>query len=236
MKICFITAIVGDYEIRLHEPIKQTIPCDFIAFTDKNLASKIWKTYKLKYHPEFLKKPYDIAKWYKLQFYKIDFLKHYDYVVWLDGSIELTNTQIAETIITMSNDCSLFSHEWRNGLLINEAIGMKENRRYDDEDPLLIIDRFYNNGFKETHFKLYNKNIDTYGVFITCFVAWKNTNILHYFFNEWWNLHLSVSKNDQLTFSYLSWKYKLFPYDLINTWKGRPHHKTECYIKHNHGK
>jgi len=236
MKIAFITAIVGNYEVRLHESVKQSVPCDFIAFTDGLINSNSWKTYPLTHHPTFLKTDYDIAKWYKLQFYKIDFLKEYDFIVWLDGSLEITNPNLAETIINNNNVCSLFSHEWRNGLLINEAIGMRDNKRYDDEEPLMIMDRFYNNGYKETFFKLYNKNIPSYGVFITCLIAWKNCNLLIDFFDEWWTLHLSLSKNDQLTFSYLCWKYKMFPYDLINIYKGKPHFKTDAYIKHQHGK
>ncbi len=239
MKICFITAITGNYETRLHEPIAQTINCDFIAFTNQPIYSSAWTTYPANYHPEIITNPYSVAKWYKLQWHKIDLLKMYDFVVWIDGSIEISNKRCAEWIVEKNNLCTMFSHEWRNGMLINEALGMKDNKRYDAETPVLTLDKYYNKGFKETYFRLQPccKHPD-YGVWITCFIAWKNIDlVLPKLLDDWWYEHLHSTKNDQLSLPYVLYKHKVNPYCLPdNEIQGVPHHSTSFYTKYPHGK
>lgn len=238
MKICFITAITGNYETKLREPIKQNIPTDFICFTNQIMYSNKWKMEPLHYHPLNLKEPYDIAKWYKLQFYKIKKLKDYDHVVWIDGSIEITNRRCAEWIVNNNKICTMFSHEWRNGILLNEALGMKHNDRYNDENPLYTIHKYYEKGFKETHFRLapFDKHLD-YGVWITCFIAWRNMKeVLPKILDDWWYEHINNTANDQLSLPYVLYKHKIYPTSLPNKEiRGVPHVQTDFYTKYSHG-
>jgi len=237
MKICFITAITGNYETKLREPIKQSIPTDFICFTNQPMYSDKWKIEPLKYHPLNLKEAYDVAKWYKLQFNKIAMLQDYDHVVWLDGSIEIRHKRCAEWVVNNNKVCTMFSHEWRNGILLNEALGMAQNSRYNNENPLYTINKYYENGFKETYFRLqpFDKNPD-YGVWITCFVAWRNIPEINVILNDWWYEHLYSTKNDQLSLPYVLYKHKIKPVALPNKEiSGVPHVETTFYRKYNHG-
>jgi len=47
-RVLFVTAIFGAYEKTLKEPAAQTVPSDFVAFTDRdNLTSTMWQVRRL---------------------------------------------------------------------------------------------------------------------------------------------------------------------------------------------
>jgi hypothetical protein len=104
-KICFITAIYGNYESTCKPFIKQTVPTDFICFTDyHDMIPNGWKIDTTPYHllyPSTMdngtfinsiqqnKHTFNVAKYYKQSFRCIPILQTYDVIIWLDGTIEL---------------------------------------------------------------------------------------------------------------------------------------------------
>ncbi len=96
-KIVFITAIYGDYESSCRPHAKQTIPTDFICFTDNNnIESNGWDVDSHPYHytnPSMFddgsyvnslknnNHTFNIAKYYKQSFYNIPRFNNYDIVV-----------------------------------------------------------------------------------------------------------------------------------------------------------
>ena len=120
-KICFITAIYGDYEISCKKYVQQTIDTDFICFTDnQDIISNGWIIDTTQYH-SINKSPLDddnfnnsftnnthtfnIAKYYKQAFQNISILKKYDVIVWVDDTIEIINDRTSEYILNHIRHC-----------------------------------------------------------------------------------------------------------------------------------
>lgn len=120
MKVAYITAILGDYELTCKPFVKQTIESDFICFTDNpSIENNGWIIDTTPYHDTH-KSPVDIgiynnsiskegrlsvlenrhtfnlAKYYKQSWKNIPRLKDYDVVIWLDGTIQITKEDVSE--------------------------------------------------------------------------------------------------------------------------------------------
>ena len=107
--IAYITAIFGDYEKSTkNRGCKQNIRSDFICFTNqKSLINNGWELDFTPYHSvnpskidhgsqrNSLKQNnhyFNIAKYYKQAFQTIPRLQNYDIVVWMDGTLEMKDT------------------------------------------------------------------------------------------------------------------------------------------------
>lgn len=147
MKVAYITAIYGDYEITCKPFVEQTIESDFICFTDNsNITSNGWIIDTTPYH-DTCRSPIDnslynnslrkegklkelenrhtfnIAKYYKQAWKNIPRLIDYDVVIWLDGTIEITKNYVSEKMIKLCSEYKIvgWHHELRGGLLFHEA-------------------------------------------------------------------------------------------------------------------
>jgi len=145
IKVLFVTAVYGDYEKTLKEPVQQQHPADFVAFTDRaDLASPTWQIRLVEDPLDFLVKhggrvgvggaadgvntadaavsaaaldtaaagisattttsiasvdginsltqnrhPFNLAKVFKMQFYRFFDLTEYRAAVWLDATIRI---------------------------------------------------------------------------------------------------------------------------------------------------
>lgn len=264
-KICFITAIYGDYEKSCKNFVKQTVPTDFICFTNnEKIISNGWTIDKTPYHSENKsvidnnsyinsltnnKHTFNIAKYYKQQFQQIPRLKKYDAVVWIDGTIEITNEKTSEYILKHIYDKKIigWNHEERGGILKDEMIASHFERYTSTEwggqkQPYQDIDKQYDfyvkDGYDETFFKKINPS-PHFGMWVTCFVAFLNNDAsVTKFLNLWYLQTLKFTTQDQIGFPYVSQKLNLIPFTLPNDEiKGeRPHSQTDFYKKHEHNK
>jgi hypothetical protein len=116
-KICFITAIYGNYEASCKKFVKQTIDTDFICFTDNdNIINNGWIIDTTPHHlvnkskidddtftNSFCnnKHTFNIAKYYKQYFQCIPILKKYDVVVWLDTTIQIIYDKTSEYVTNL---------------------------------------------------------------------------------------------------------------------------------------
>lgn len=265
MKVAFITAIYGNYELTCKPFVKQSIESDFFCFTDnEKIISNGWKIITEPYHlinnrpinKDFIndinnnRHSFNIAKYYKCSFYEIPILHEYDIVVWLDGTIEITNPLTSFIIQQnlISNDIFTIRHEMRNDQLVNEVIASRNFYRYSSsnwngqDQP---IQNVYNQYKKYIEYGY--KDI---GVFLTCLVGFKmkkyivkdkeeiNKNVIK-FLNLWYRQILEFTTQDQISFPYCLWKEKqsIKFFKCVNNeqWGTNPHVKHYFYTKHEHG-
>jgi hypothetical protein len=265
-KVCFITAIYGNYEKSCKKFVKQTIASDFICFTDNaTIINNGWTIDTTPYHHTCKsgidndtyinslknnKHTFNICKYYKQAFQNIPRLKDYDVVIWLDGTVEITNSRISEYILnTIYKDKIItWNHEKRFGNLKAEMIDSKfakyTNTTWNNQvQPYQDVEKQYEAYIKEGYDEKYFKNIKSHtehlGVWLTCFIAFlnKDTNISA-FLDKWYLQTLEYTTQDQIGFPYVCQKTGIIPFTLPNNEvKGSfPHNRTDFYIKHNHGK
>jgi len=265
-KICFITAIYGNYEFSCKPFVKQTIDTDFICFTDNiNIISNGWTIDNRPYH--MINKSsldnntytnsltnnnhtFNISKYYKQAFKNIPILNKYDVIVWLDGTIEIIYDKTSEYILSKIYEEKIigWNHEWRYGDLSKEVDGSHFDRytsRYwnNQEQPYQDVVgqyKFYlNDGYTNTYFKNLNSHSIHMGVWVTCFVAFLHKDdIVNTFLNLWYLQTLKYTTQDQIGFPYVCQKLNIIPYTLPNNdiYGDRPHVETMFYKKHDHGK
>lgn len=185
-KICFITAIYSNYEATCKNYVKQSIPTDFICFTDNpDIVSNGWKIETTPYHIlnksplddgtyinsiDKNKHTFNIAKYYKQAFQNIPILKKYEVVVWLDGTIQVTHPQTALFVMNNIYNYKIIGwhHESRYGYLLSEVKCSALDTRYNStfwnnqEQPIQDVwgqyDSYLEDGFDERYFDKIFKN------------------------------------------------------------------------------
>jgi len=244
-KICFITAIYGNYETSCKKFAKQTIDTDFICFTDNNnIINNGWIIDATPYH--LINKSnidnntftnslcnnnhtFNIAKYYKQAFSNIPILQKYDGIVWLDATIEIIYNKTSEYILNNIYKEKIIGwhHEYRNGDLINEVNASCYGDKYcstnfnNQTQPYQDIDNQYKcyleDGYNDLFFKNINSHSKHMGVWITCFVAFlNNDNDVNNFLNMWYLQTLKYTTQDQIGFSYVCQKTNIIPFTLPN--------------------
>lgn len=264
-KICFITAIYGYYEATCKKFATQTIPTDFICFTNiENITRNGWEVDLTPYHYLYKSKldndsytnslknnqhTFNIAKYYKQNFQNIPRLKKYDIVIWLDGTIEITNPNTSSYILDLinkNNNLIVFEHE-RKGKLDQERAASHFHRYtstywFNQHQPYQDIDKQYSDYIKDgyndkDYWKKLFPNKEEYGLWITCFLAFdmKKEETIK-FLDEWYLQTLKYTTQDQIGFPYVCQKLKMFPYNLPdeNTYC-KTINNTSFFIKHEHG-
>lgn len=264
-KVCFITAIYGNYEASCKKFAKQTVSSDFICFTDNpNIIPNDWIIDTIPYHNinknehddntyinsfSNNKHTFNVAKYYKQSFQRIPRLKKYDVIVWLDGTIEITYKKTSEYLLKNIYKEKIIGwhHECREGVL-KEEVSASKFFRYnstfwnDQAQPLQNVDLQYDayvrEGYSDNFFKDMNYHTKHFGVWITCFVAFSNKDPdITRFLDLWYLQTLKYTTQDQIGFSYVVWKTNILPYTLPNNEiKGDcPSKYTQFYIKREHG-
>lgn len=145
--ICFITAIYGSYEATCKPFVEQTVPTDFICFTDNPaINANGWQIDTIPYHithPSPLDNgtycnsicnnshTFNICKYYKQAFRNIPRLQQYEVIVWLDGTVQLIHDLVSAYILDHVGEYGLigWNHEWRYGSLAAEVADSSNNIR-----------------------------------------------------------------------------------------------------------
>ena len=264
-KICFITAIYGNYETSCKRFAKQTADTDFICFSDNtDIISNGWTIDTTPYHLinksgldddtytnsiNNNKHTFNIAKYYKQAFKNIPILNHYDVIIWLDGTIEIIYDKTSEYILNNIYREKIIGwhHEWRNGFL-SEEVNASHFERYtstywnNQSQPYQDVDYQYkcylDDGYNDTYYKNMKSHTNHMGVWITCFVAFLNNDSeINNFLDLWYLQTLKHTTQDQIGFPYVCQKMNRIPHTLPNNeiYGDCPHSHTMFYIKHSHG-
>jgi hypothetical protein len=264
-KICFITAIYGNYENSCKKFVNQTIDTDFICFTDNsNIICNGWTIDTTPYHIYHKNEidedtftnsfcnnthTFNIAKYYKQSFTKIPILEKYDVIVWLDGTIEIIYDKTSEYILNNIYKEKIIGwhHEMRNGLLSGEVKASYFDRYtstffHNQLQPYQDIDYQYKcyleDGYNDIFFKNLNSHTPHMGVWVTCFVAFLHKDMdVKSFLDLWYLQTLKYTTQDQIGFSYVCQKTNMIPHTLPNheIYGDCPHDNTMFFIKHSHG-
>jgi hypothetical protein len=244
--ICFITAIYGNYELSCKPFVEQTVPTDFICFTDnKDIISNGWVIDTTPHHlinkskiddDTFTnsmcnnKHTFNIAKYYKQSFTSIPCLDKYDVVVWLDGTIIIIHNKTSEYILNNIYKEKIigWNHEMRYGILSDEVRESKLVERYTSTfwhgqpQPCQDVEHQYEcykmDGYTDEFFKKLNSHTPHMGVWITCFVAFlhKDEQVKN-FLDLWYLQTLKYTTQDQIGFPYVCQKTNMIPFTLPNS-------------------
>lgn len=272
MKVVFITAIYGAYEASCKPIIKQTIDVDQICFSNiKDIKLNGWKLDLTEYHNEYpvdidsditlrnslINNPhtYNVGKYYKFQWHLIPILKHYDVVIWLDGTVEIINPKCAEMLVerTLKYGICTWNHERHAGILKNEINACSIDKRFNttnwfgQNQPLQPVSEQYNNyienGYSEEFWKTYPRkegrgDVRNFGVWLTCMLAYdaKNQKVID-FNNKVYYEMKKWTTMCQIAFPKVIQDTGLVPYtlpdnEIVGT---NPHYNSNIHIKHRHG-
>lgn len=269
-KVAVITAVYGevDYEKTLKPFAYQSVATDFIAFTDNakfqhlpvTARSHGWNVDLTPYHLASLEEdflhnqshllnslrhnqhPFNIAKFYKASFHKIPTLQDYDVVVWIDGTIAITNHTMTEQILQLmeekDEDILVFEHI-RKGKMKNEVdisaylVKYLRTSWLGVSQPVQNITHQFTEyerlGYRDDYWQTKQVHRPHYGLWCTCLVAfrmWKyfpqeNGSVkrvlnqrVRSFLDLWYLQIKTYSTQDQVSFSYALQKSGLFPYSL----------------------
>ncbi len=244
-KICFITAIYGNYELTCKRFVTQTVDTDFICFTDNvDILKNGWTIDTTPYHlinrspldkDEYInsisnnKHTFNIAKYYKQSFNCIPILNKYEVIVWLDGTIEITFDRTSEYILEHIYKEKIIGwhHEFQYGILESEVKASIISKRYTttilngQSQPYQDVEKQYaaylEEGYNDEYFKNLNSHTKHMGVWITCFIAFlKNDDKVKEFLDLWYLQTLKYTTQDQVGFPYVCQKTHLVPFTLPN--------------------
>ena len=263
-RIAFITAIVGPYEFSTKKYTKQSIPCDFICFTNNlNIKNNGWIIDNTPYHLTRKstvdtgkytnslsnnKHTFNIAKYFKQNFYNIPRLQQYDIIIWLDGTLQITNKDTALYILKLFGKKNIklatWEHEERYGKL-GEEVKASHRRPYTStfwfgqKQPYQDVDRQYEDYLKQGYTDEYWKKINSrehFGVWVTCMIAFRNKDPhLRDFLDYWYLQTLKYTTQDQIGFPFACRKKNIIPYTFPDSnIAGKGHSQTDFYIKQQH--
>jgi hypothetical protein len=150
-KICFVTAITGNYEMTAKSVCPQTVIADFIVYTDcpdtlQLCPNSPWKVCDIRPYCTGIadnncntdaendpnlrnalcnnRHSFNTAKIVKMNLHRLPELSKYDIVIWMDATLELVYPRTAEIcrdFIVAGRNIVLFEHEWRRGSLAAEV-------------------------------------------------------------------------------------------------------------------
>ena len=177
--------------------------------------------------------PFNLAKVFKMQFYRFFDLTEYRSAVWLDGTIQIIGPQTAGLVFHLlaeqGRNLVTFEHN-RRGLLSAEAVASK-TEKYEGthwgccDQPYQNVTRQYEQylqeGFSE---KWWLEEYDApmgiskrpeWGLWVTSFVAFDLHSPTSFeFLDAWWRENVVHSTQDQVSFPFVAWKMKVYPFSL----------------------
>ena len=257
-RVAFVTCVTGRYEATLKEPVAQTVPCDFYAFTDKPGAIKtdegsVWKIRSTSAHVDDERfndrakyrnalgnnsHPFNVAKFYKCSMDRIPELAPYDVLVWLDGTIKIIDEKCAEFVgaklLGGHFDAIAYRHEERGDYMAE----MEASRfdRYMSTSWGGHSQPVQDPGPQARAYEEGGLPMHV-GLWITCFVAF-NMATAKPLLNAWAEQVLTWTTQDQVSFPYAVWKTGARVYSLPDGGDYKlatAHSRTDMYVKHGHG-
>eukprot|EP01033_Poteriospumella_lacustris_P004440 gene4440-3173_t len=250
-KVAVITAVFGDYELTGKPFPRQTIPTDFLLFSDRppeNITAPGWIIVNTPYHVlQFQEEqdqedtrelhnalhrhthPFNVAKFYKQSFHKIPMLRKYDVVIWIDGTVVITDASMSLRMMGLLTGAvpqhvmAVFEHH-RRGQLEREVnastVGIAVSKYSSDfwggytaitQD---IVGQ-YETYLKEGHPNPHHSERAEFGLWCTCFVAWnmrheRTASVL----DMWYRHNLQYTTQDQVSFPVVLQRLNVTPLSL----------------------
>ena len=255
-KIAFISANYGGYEKTCKPFAPQTVPCDWIMFTDEpDMVPNGWQVDVTPYH--VLHRPsidascvnahnthtFCTAKFYKQSWHRIPRLAQYDTVIWLDGTIEVTNQEAAAITHARAQESNIVSwtHEYHSTMPL-EVLASENSGRYTTlfwfaqvqpyQDVRAQFNAYVAEGYTDDFFTSTGRQ----PISVTCYLAVNRKWAAHLAFLDVWYMEtMRHTTQDQISFPYVCWKLGVLPYMFPDAHvPGAGHTQTALYIKRNH--
>ena len=192
------SAITGGYD-DVKEPEYINPDLDYILFTDNpNVKSNVWEI-RLISKEENLD---DTRMVRKIKILGHQYLKDYDFSIWVDGSLLIKNDLYDFILNYREREPLLCFSNSENDCIYQEKEQYKILNKDDPDTMDVQIERYRKEGYPE-----HNGLIDS-GVLVR---ELKNERVIKVM-ETWWQEVLHGSKRDQLSFSYACWKND-FVYD-----------------------
>lgn len=201
-KIVIYTAISGGYDHL--KPIPQNLQgYKFVCFTDKPTTTLTDQGWELR--PIANSDLDNTRKVRKIKILAHEIFPEYEYSVWVDGSIALTNEAhtTIEKVATDNLELAAFSHPTRN-CIYQEATECIIQHRDKPDTIHSWINHLKNEGYPKNH------GLIESGVLIRK----HNSPLMQEVSKEWWHYIKTRSKRDQLSFNFVAWR-KNFSYALL---------------------
>ena len=197
------------------------------------------------------------AKIIKTQMHRFLDFDAYDVVVWLDATVSIVNPKTADymlQLVAAGRNFITFEHELSRHGHVSAEVQASLFHRYTTtsknygpaQDIAGQYARYLDDGFKEKWWlHEYNapmgiKDRPQYGLWVTCFVAYatKSPDTAS-FLNSWCTELVQQSTQDQVSFPYVAWKQKVYPFSLPTNVSGVVIHggayNNDLYKKLPHG-
>jgi hypothetical protein len=192
--IAIITAVTGDYDHEIqHDALDHRSDIHRYFFTDGQSSRRGWRRVELPANAGLDNRR--LSKLPKLNPHAYDFLREYEYVIWIDGDMGVLNSKFPEQIISYLSYGLLLSPHFDNR---HCAYGEATIRppKYANE-PLDKQVAFYRSeGFPE-NFGLFEAGVQ---------VRRMNSHGLIEFERLWLEQNMTFSYQDQISLPYSLWK------------------------------
>lgn len=198
-KVAVFTSIYGGYDT-LKPQIKQSIPCDFLCFTDEDPIVAPLPDEKQEYEKWIVTKvkplmpgtPCMSAKWFKVMSHRV--LPGYDITLWIDGTAVITNPKAVETLINRigTSQLGLFSHPFRH-CIHSEADHCKDFAKYTYQPIISQAANYLDQGI------YFNEGLWACGVLLRNGECAKFNTL-------WWEEIKKWTTQDQISFPYAARK------------------------------
>lgn len=191
-KIAVVTAIVGGFDV-LHDPKYYDTAADYIAYVDQETKSNTWRVLSIDY--THFTQPRMAAKLYKILTHKYC---EYDYLIWVDGSLELLGSATELIEFLDDADMALFKHRFRSGIYEEHEASFR-NVHHAKGEPRSVrikqIERYRSEGLPVK-----------YGLYECTLIVRRNTEKVQRFNEFWWSEIAVASSSDQVPFMYALWR------------------------------
>jgi nucleotide sugar dehydrogenase len=198
---CVYTCITGGYD-NLIEPRIMTPGWDYICFTDnKELKSTRWKVV----HINNISKLDNtrLNRMVKIQYHK--FVGEYDLSIYIDGNYQITNNlDLFMRKYANAEQPLVISKHPKRTCVYTEATACKRLNKDDANTIDAVMERYKSEGMPADFGLTQN------GILIR-----KKDDNTRKFMELWWNEVKNNSKRDQLSFSYINWKYSLIRFRVV---------------------
>ena len=278
--VAIYTAIFGGYEKTFKEPSECSVP--MFGYSDNRTSIKLPKSIKgvhgrkscwtrvFACHHLSLdvttgrrnsidsnRSPFNVAKFYKMNPHRLPELRPFQYVIWLDGTVQLSQPlsfPLFRPVLEHTTTTTLFEHcaplhlagkasKCRHGLLKNEVNAsmalLSDGEVYEGQD-FVRQKKYYLNesGFRERWFQGEREAMDrpNYGVWVTCLVILnlRNRDTLR-FLDQWWIENTNTTTQDQITFVFAAWRTGLLPHSLPGHGVKGSWAESTIHVKLGHG-
>lgn len=206
--IAIITCVTGNHDYQFKQPyIDRNV--DYIYFTD-GLSEPISKNWRVELLPDMG----DLdnrrkAKLPKLSPHSLELLNKYNYVLWIDGSMQIKSKSFVSDMMNFLGDGSILLSPHFDGRDCGYSEASIRIEKYKNE-PLDEQVEFYRSEGFPPHFGLYE-----------CGVMLRNMSkpLVKEFGEIWYQQNIDYSYNDQVSCGYSLWKSGLTPTVLPKSWR-----------------